>query len=109
MAISKQTASNVRGDIQLGLSGDKKPGFDPAAAPLETDAEAGGAPMDEEQVEIARHTQRYPNTADRQGSDASAMRLFEPQQEAKRRGNFRLIAVAVIAVVIVLLTWLTLE
>lgn len=109
MAISKQTASNVRGDIQLGLSGDKKPGFDPAAAPLETDAEAGGAPMDDEQVQIARQTQRYPNKADWHGSDATAMRLFEPQQEAKRRGNLRLISVAVIAVAIVLLTWLTLE
>ncbi|MEX4010249.1 hypothetical protein [Neoaquamicrobium sediminum] len=33
--------AEVRGAIDAGLQGDKKPGFDPAAAPMETDAEAG--------------------------------------------------------------------
>jgi hypothetical protein len=37
--------AEVRGDIQLGLTGDKRAGFDPAAAPLETDAEAAGTPL----------------------------------------------------------------
>lgn len=35
--------AQIRGDIQRGLTGEKRAGFDPAAAPLETDAEAGGA------------------------------------------------------------------
>ncbi|MDO1582770.1 hypothetical protein [Rhizobium oryzicola] len=51
-------AAQIRGDIQRGLTGDKRPGFDPALAPLETDAEAGGVPMSSEQVETAIETQR---------------------------------------------------
>lgn len=34
--------SQIRGDINKGLSKDKRLGFDPAAAPLEADAEAAG-------------------------------------------------------------------
>ena len=37
--------AQIRGDIQRGLTGDKRPGFDPAMAPLETDSEAGGVPL----------------------------------------------------------------
>ncbi len=46
-------AAQIRGDIQRGVTGDKRPGFDPAAAPLETDSEAGGAPLSAEQTEMA--------------------------------------------------------
>ena len=35
----------TRAATQRGETGDKIAGFDPAAAPLETDAEAGGAPF----------------------------------------------------------------
>jgi hypothetical protein len=38
------TADGLRAAIDRGLAGDKVPGSDPAAAPLGTDAEAGGAP-----------------------------------------------------------------
>lgn len=41
-ATPARQAAQTRGRIQKGLDGDKVPGFDPAAAPLETDAEAGG-------------------------------------------------------------------
>lgn len=34
----------ARAATDRGETGDKIPGFDPAAAPMETDAEAGGAP-----------------------------------------------------------------
>ena len=37
-------ASRHRAATERGLTGDKVPGFDPAAAPLGTDAEAAGAP-----------------------------------------------------------------
>src|SRR3954452_7707649 len=37
-------ASRRRAATDRGLTGDKVPGFDPAAAPLGTDAEAAGAP-----------------------------------------------------------------
>lgn len=39
----KRTPQQVHADIQSGKYGDKTPGFDPAAAPMETDAEAGGS------------------------------------------------------------------
>lgn len=38
----KSIGARARGAIQRGETGDKVPGFDPAAAPMETDAEAGG-------------------------------------------------------------------
>lgn len=34
----------ARAATERGGTGDRIPGFDPAAAPMETDAEAGGAP-----------------------------------------------------------------
>jgi hypothetical protein len=37
-------ATRRRAATDRGLTADKVPGFDPAAAPLGTDAEAGGAP-----------------------------------------------------------------
>jgi hypothetical protein len=40
----KTTWQKVRDKIQKGESGDKIGGFDPAAAPLGTDDEAGGFP-----------------------------------------------------------------
>ena len=38
------TVDALRVAVDRGLAGDKVPGSDPAAAPLGTDAEAGGAP-----------------------------------------------------------------
>ncbi|MCF6371026.1 hypothetical protein [Rhizobium halophilum] len=49
--------AQIRGDIQQGLTGDKRPGFDPAMAPLETDSEAGGVPLSPEQIATATDTQ----------------------------------------------------
>lgn len=40
------TSAQLRNDIDSGRTGDKVAGFDPAAAPLGTDAEAGGTPDD---------------------------------------------------------------
>jgi hypothetical protein len=40
----RDTSARHHGTIQKGETGDKTPGFDPAAVPLETDAEAGGTP-----------------------------------------------------------------
>jgi hypothetical protein len=58
------TASQVRGDIQRGLTGDKRPGFDPAAAPMETDAEAGGSSATQEEIDMARADQRSEMPSD---------------------------------------------
>ena len=54
MAKQKPTAAQLRGDINSGKTGDKTPGVDPAAAPMETDAEAGGAPPPADEVARAR-------------------------------------------------------
>ncbi|MGF1621256.1 MAG: hypothetical protein ACFCUR_11645 [Rhodomicrobiaceae bacterium] len=44
----KPTASKLRHDIDHGRAGSKVDAPDPAAAPLGTDAEAGGAPVTDE-------------------------------------------------------------
>jgi hypothetical protein len=51
-------AAQLRGDIDKGRTGDKAAGVDPAAAPMETDAEAGGAPPSAQEIEQARRLER---------------------------------------------------
>jgi hypothetical protein len=58
MSKKKPPAAQLRGDINSGKTGDKTPGFDPAAAPMETDAEAGGAPPTPPEVAQARANER---------------------------------------------------
>lgn len=52
--------AQIKGDIAHGLTGDKRPGYDPGLSSLETDSETGGFPLTPEQVRIARETQRRP-------------------------------------------------
>ncbi len=109
MFSAKDNPANIRGDIQAGLTGDKKPGFDPAAAPLETDSEAGGAPLEPEHVRMARGSQADPVASDWQGSHAEAMRDFEPKRESARSGLPRtglLIAAGIF--VVIGIVWLAL-
>jgi hypothetical protein len=49
-----KTADRLRKDIDRGRAGDKTDYPDPAAAPLGTDAEAGGHPPTDEELRIAR-------------------------------------------------------
>ncbi|TPJ14363.1 hypothetical protein FJW04_17905 [Mesorhizobium sp. B2-7-3] len=42
---NKKPGWNTAAAVDTGSFGDKTPGFDPAAAPMETDAEAGGFPQ----------------------------------------------------------------
>src|SRR5690606_19418713 len=53
-------AAQLRGDIDRGCTGDKAPGLDPAAAPMETDAEAGGAPPTPTEIAQARAAEHRP-------------------------------------------------
>ncbi|MEI9406392.1 hypothetical protein [Mesorhizobium argentiipisi] len=70
-APTKRTPAEDRGAIQAGMNQDKTPGFDPAAAPQETDSEAGG------HANPARPaTQREPKFTN-QASFANAMRRPE--------------------------------
>jgi hypothetical protein len=100
----RETAANIRGDIQRGRSGDKKPGFDPAAAPMETDGEAGGTPLDEESVRLDRAAQYNPDPSDHHGTDATAMRMFEPERAAreKRQRQTWILAAAIAFALVVL-------
>jgi len=52
-----KTADRLRKDIDRGKTGDKTDYPDPAAAPLGTDAEAGGHPPSDEELRIAREAE----------------------------------------------------
>lgn len=54
MATPGATPDQLRDDIDSGRTGDKVPGADPAAAPLGTDEEAAGTPLDPQTVERER-------------------------------------------------------
>ena len=63
------TAAQLGDDIDKGRTGDKAKGVDPAAAPMETDAEAGGASPTIAEIEQARRNERRngdstPNASD---------------------------------------------
>jgi hypothetical protein len=46
------TVDRLRHEIDRGVTGDKIPASDPAAAPLGSDAEAGGAPPTREEIDL---------------------------------------------------------
>ena len=64
MAPQDSTASQLRGDIDSGRTGDKVDWPDPAAAPLGTDDEAAGRPPNASAVGAARRRENAgPATA----------------------------------------------
>lgn len=80
MATSRNPAE-VRGDIQSGRTEDKRPGFDPAAAPLETDSEAGASALSPEQTAMA--------TEGRAGKPGSPEPVSYNDAMRRRRGTAR--------------------
>ena len=54
----RPNADMLRRDIDKGKAGDKTGFPDPSAAPLGTDAEAGGSPPSKEELRIAREAER---------------------------------------------------
>ena len=103
----RQTAANVRGDIQKGRTGDKVPGFDPAAAPMETDAEAAGTQPPPPTGEARRTAEAASEDTTPPyayaSSRASAMRPFDrqPMRSPTRMVTVAMIAAAVVALLIV--------
>lgn len=82
-----------RGDIQSGVTEDKTPGFDPAAAPQETDAEAadtGAVP-----VPAATGTPGFAN----QASFADAMRLPDDERAPAPSKNGPVLVIVALVVV----------
>ena len=103
MNARESNPAQIRGDIQKGRSGDKRHGFDPAMAPLETDSEAGGVPLTPEQIAISRETQARGKPDRSMPEYSSAMRPPEPPQEGRSRQP-SLWAVVVLAVIVTLVT-----
>ncbi|ESY66342.1 hypothetical protein X743_28380 [Mesorhizobium sp. LNHC252B00] len=80
----QRSPAQARGDIDAGREGDKTPGFDPATAPVETDAEsAGNAPV--RAPAPPRDTPKFTNEA----GYANAMRPLngQPHIQPRRYGR----------------------
>ncbi|MER9593645.1 hypothetical protein [Mesorhizobium sp. M0244] len=88
-----RTPPRARGDIDAGREGDKTPGIDPAAAPVETDAESAGNPSAKD-PSPPRKTPKFTN----QASYADAMRPLrdEPDVQPRRYGPVLVIAAFVV-------------
>ncbi|ESX09499.1 hypothetical protein X768_17740 [Mesorhizobium sp. LSJC265A00] len=82
-----------RGDIQSGVTEDKTPGFDPAAAPMETDAEA--ADTCAVPVPAATGTPAFAN----QASFANAMRRPDDEHAPAPSKNGPVLAIVALVVV----------
>jgi len=56
--VPTSTVAELKDDVDAGRTGDKTPGFDPAAAPLGVDDEAAGRPADPETVARMRRIEQ---------------------------------------------------
>jgi hypothetical protein len=61
------TVDRLRADIDAGRTGDKVGASDPAAAPLGTDEEAAGTPVQADAVDLARRRELKPAERRREG------------------------------------------
>ena len=57
------TTEQLRHDIDRGRTGDKVDAIDPAAAPLGTDEEAAGTPIDPKLLAVVRRRERSMHSA----------------------------------------------
>jgi hypothetical protein len=96
----RSTPEQLRGDIDRGLTGDKSGGFDPAAAPLGSDAEAGGAPFSPATLALDRAQQRAgrPDTA----TANAATPELQPDARLPRQRGLALSAAGGVIVALVL-------
>ncbi|PAP95612.1 hypothetical protein CIT31_15745 [Mesorhizobium wenxiniae] len=93
-APNRRSPARARGDIDAGREGDKTPGVDPAAAPMETDAEAAGnVPV--ESAHPVRGRAKFANAA----TYANAMRPLEGEA-AIQPGSYGPVLVIVIVVIV---------
>lgn len=106
MSRKLRNPAQVRGDIQLGLTGDKRSGFDPAMAPMETDAEAAGTPMTPEQVELARVSQLQGSPDQSAPEYSNAMRPPIPTADHHRQHWILQVGIAGCVIVIIMLGYL---
>lgn len=76
--------AQLKGDIDSGRTGDKIGGFDPAAAPLGTDAEAGGAATDPVLASATRAQERAGRPSS--GKTNAATPELQPDARMRRGG-----------------------
>lgn len=77
------TPEQLRHDIDTGRTGDKVGGFDPAAAPLGADAEAGGHPTSPQT--LARDRRQERSGAPRSGHANAAEPDLQPNARLPRQ------------------------
>ena len=95
----------LKGDIDAGRTGDKVAGFDPAAAPLGTAAEAAGTPLSNEEVRRDRASQRTDGSG---ATRNAAQPELQPDARMQRSPQVAIGAAAGLAAAAVfgLLMWL---
>jgi len=79
----KSAGARLRGAIQRGETGEKVPGFDPAAAPYETDAEAGGIPLPVDCDPTLRSVKLHDSNASSHGSSLRAWPARDPKPASR--------------------------
>ncbi|ESY76437.1 hypothetical protein X740_28560 [Mesorhizobium sp. LNHC221B00] len=93
--VSNPTPASGRGEIQAGATRDKTPGFDPAIAPLETDAEAADTQNPTSKTSPPRSRPKFENDA----SFANAMRPVESEPELRPHSNWPLLVIAAVVLI----------
>lgn len=91
----------ARASTQRGETGDKIPGYDPAAAPMETDAEAGGAPFGGPADAARAEATRPPETST--GTAMRPLRQGTPDGPGRSRSAPRVVLVLLAAVAALLI------
>jgi hypothetical protein len=77
---NRRTPQQERAAIDAGRKGDKTPGFDPAVAPMETDAEAAGTHTRSTEDAGADSSPRFRNAAAFDNAMRPKAGLPNPQQ-----------------------------
>ncbi|RWP11322.1 hypothetical protein [Mesorhizobium sp.] len=93
--VSGPAPAAARGEVQAGVTQDKTPGFDPAIAPLETDAEAANTQNPVAGTSPPRTRPKFENDA----SFADAMRPVEGEPELRPGGNWPVLVIASVVLV----------
>ena len=100
MAAKKTTIDQLRDDIDCGRTGDKVNFSDPAAAPLGTDEEAAGTPLDPTVVAMVRDRE-LAKAPDRPKHEAQSSN--DPQYPG--RGVIPVLAIIAAMFALVALIW----
>ena len=101
------TTAELKASIDAGRTGDKVPGFDPAAAPLGTDEEAAGTPLPPAARRAAQEAEQRITARPLPGFAPKPGESIAPDADpAKPRGYFgAAVAIAVLSLAAVLISF----